>query len=376
MNTTSEVNHVDAATAPGGRTGAARSHPSALGQLRSLSRAMLRGFFRDRTSLFFTFFFPLMFLVVFGLVFRSDGASPTELGVVGSGPVISALPDEVVETVDFYSSDEALAAVREGNLPGALVESGNDLTLYFAASDQVQAGTVQGLVSSVVNQVNLAATGQPPAFTLSTEQVESDEFEPIQFITPGILSWGVATSATFGAALTLVAWRKRQVLRRLRLAPAPVWTIVGARVGVSLSVAVVQAALFLGIALTPAFGLQLSGTWWLSLPILLLGTCSFLAVGLLVGAVSKTEEAASAVANFVVLPMAFLSGTFFDLSAAPGWMQSVSRVLPLRWMNDGMLDVLVRGQGWGAVWLPCLVLAGFTVVVAGVATRVFRWDAT
>ena len=59
-------------------------HPSALGQLRTLSRAMLRGFFRDRTSLFFTFFFPLMFLVVFGLVFRSDGASPTELGVVGT----------------------------------------------------------------------------------------------------------------------------------------------------------------------------------------------------------------------------------------------------------------------------------------------------
>ena len=370
--TATEVSHPAAGPAPG--PASARPRPSAAGQLRSLSRAMLRTFFRDRTSLFFTFLFPLMFLVVFGLVFRSDGAATTSLGVVGDGPVVSALPEDVVEPVAFDTAEEAVAAVEAGDLPGVLVEEGREVTLYFAASDQVQAGTVQQIVSSVVNGANLAATGRPPAITLTTQQVESAEFEPIQFLAPGILSWGVATSAAFGAALTLVAWRNRQVLRRLRLSPAPVGTIVGARVGVSLLVALMQAALFLGVALLPTFGLQLSGQWWLALPILLCGTCSFLAVGLLVGAVAKTEEAASAIANFVVLPMAFLSGIFFDLSAAPPWMSVVSRVLPLGWMNDGIKDVLVRGEGASAVWLPCLVLLGFAVVVGAAATRVFRWE--
>jgi ABC-2 type transport system permease protein len=226
----------------------------------------------------------------------------------------------------------------------------------------------------VVNCANLAATGAPPAITLTAQRVESDEFTPIQFLAPGILSWGVATSAAFGAALTLVAWRKRQVLRRLRLSPAPVWTIVGARVGVSLLVTLMQAVLFLGVALLPAFGLELSGRWWLALPILLCGTCSFLAVGLLVGALAKTEESASAMANFVVLPMAFLSGIFFDLSAAPAWMRAASKVLPLGWMNDGIADVLVRDAGIGAVWLPCLLLPGFAVAVGAAATRFFRWE--
>jgi ABC-2 type transport system permease protein len=350
--------------------------PSAMMQLRSLSRAMLRGFFRDRASLFFTFFFPLMFLVVFGLVFRSDGASPTELGVVGSGPVVSALPDEVVDAQTFDSVEDMVAAVEAGDLPAAVVEEGDTVTLYYAASDQVRAGTVQGIVSAVVGQANQAASGQPPAVTLQARQVESEDFQPIQFITPGILSWGVATSAAFGAALTLVSWRKRQVLRRLRLAPAPVWSVVGARVGVSLVIACVQAVVFVGVALTPPFGLVLSGSWWLALPILLLGTCAFLAIGLFVGSVAKTEEAASAMANFIVLPMAFLSGTFFDMSDAPAWLQAVSKAFPLRWMNDGMLDVLVRGQGWDAMWLPCLVLIGFTVAVAALATRFFRWESS
>jgi ABC-2 type transport system permease protein len=347
---------------------------SAFQQWRSLSRAMLRGFFRDKTSLFFTFFFPLMFLVVFGLVFRSDGASPVELAVVGKGPVVSALPKDVVDAVPYDSVDAAVAKVKAGDLPGAVVESGDGVTLYFAASDQVKAGTVQGLVSAVVNQANLAATGQPPAVKLDMQRVESEDFEPIQFLTPGILSWGVATSAAFGAALTLVSWRKRQVLRRLRLAPSPVSAIVGARVGVSLVIALVQSVVFVGVAMSPPFGLQLAGDWWLALPILLLGTCAFLAIGLFVGSIAKTEEAASAMANFIVLPMAFLSGTFFDMSNAPAWMQTVSKAFPLRWMNDGMLDVLVRGQGIDAVWLPCAVLVGFTLIVTGVATRFFQWD--
>ncbi|GMA88660.1 hypothetical protein GCM10025868_39100 [Angustibacter aerolatus] len=209
---------------------------------------------------------------------------------------------------------------------------------------------------------------------LDTHQVEDQSLQPIQFTTGGILSWGVATSAAFGAALTIVAWRKKQLLRRVRLSPAPVWTVVVARVGVSLVVALVQAAIYVGVALTPPFGLQARRRWWLALPVLICGTLSFLSIGLLVGSIAKTEEAASAMANFIVLPMAFLSGTFFDISAAPAWLRGVSQVFPLRHMNDAMLDVLARGQGFSAIWTECLVLLGFAVVLTAIATRVFRWD--
>ena len=150
--------------------------------------------------------------------------------------------------------------------------------------------------------------------------------------------------------------------------------MVAARVGVSLVVAFVQAALYIVVALTPPFGLQLPGTWWLIAPLLVCGTLAFLSIGLLVGAVAKTEEAASAMANFIVLPMAFLSGTFFDISGAPAWLRAISQVFPLRHMNDAMLDVLARGQGVSAVWAPCLILLGFALVLTAVATRVFRWD--
>ena len=355
----------------GRRTGAPR--PSPWNQLLTLARALLRSFFRDRTTLLFTFAFPLMFLVIFGLLFRSS-SNPTEIAVVGDGPVVSSLPPDVFAVQRFDSLEAAVAKVRSGDLPAVVVQDGDTVRLRYAASDQVAAATIQSVIGAEIAQANVATTGQPPRFHADFRQVEAADTKPIQYLTPGILAWGVAASAVFGAALTLVSWRRKQLLRRLRLAPAPVWTVLGARVGVSLLVALAQAALFIGVALTPLFGLQLAAQWWLAIPLLLVGTLSFLSIGLLVGAIAKTEEAAGAMANFVVLPMVFLSGNFFPVSQLPPWLQTASLALPLRHLTDGMLDVLVRGKGATALLVPTAALLGFALVLTFAATRVFRWD--
>lgn len=342
---------------------------------KSLATAMVKIFYRDKATLFFTFIFPLMFLVVFGLIFRDAGASKTEIAVVGDGPVITGLEQTgALELTRFDTTDEALQKVKDGDLPAMVAEDGDKVTYRFAQSDQTQASVVGGIVQGVVSHMNQQATGQPEKFQIDASNVEDSSLKPIQFITPGIMSWGVAVTAVFGAALTLVSWRKKQVLRRIRLAPVGASTVLTARVVVTLGVAIVQALVFIGIGTLPLFGLQLTGTWWLAIPVFVLGILAFFAIGMLVGAFCKTEEAATAAANIVVLPMAFLSGTFFPIDQAPPWLRSVSNVFPLRHMNDGIMDFLVRGQGASALVLPCAVLTGFLLVVGFIASRVFQWE--
>ncbi len=342
---------------------------------KSLASAMVKIFYRDKATLFFTFVFPLMFLVVFGLLFRDAGESKTEIAVVGDGPVIAGLEQTgALELKRFDSVDEAVQQVRDGELPAMVAQDGDDVTFRFAQSDQTQASVVGGIVTGVVSHVNQAATGQQPRYVLDAANVEDSSLKPIQYITPGIMSWGVAVTAVFGAALTLVSWRKKQVLRRIRLAPVAATTVLSARVVVTFGVAIVQALVFIGVGLLPVFGLKLTGTWWLAIPVFLLGILAFFAIGMLVGAFCKTEEAATGAANIVVLPMAFLSGTFFPIDQAPPWMQSVSNVFPLRHMNDGIMDFLVRGQDASALVVPCLVLGGFVLVVGTIAAKVFQWE--
>jgi ABC-2 type transport system permease protein len=349
--------------------------------LGSLSKAMLLGFVRDRTALFFTIVFPLMFLVLFGGLFKDTGASRVDVLQIGSVPVLDSMPadaraefDKVVNVERRDDAAAALEELREGDVAGAIEQRGDTLIVHYSAADQVRAGTVRTIFNSLVEGANQAQSGQPPRFSLETQQVEDESLNTIQFITPGLLGWAIATGATFGAALTLVTWREKRILRRLRLAPIRPGTVVTARVGISVVIALAQTAIFLAVALLPYFGLRLTTYWWMVIPLVVAGTLAFLSIGLLAGAFAKTQEGASAIVNILVLPMAFLSGSFFPLDNAPSWLQTVSQVFPLKHLNAAMLDVMVRDREPAAVLPEMGILLGFAVVITALASRLFKWD--
>ncbi|TDC91418.1 ABC transporter permease [Actinomadura sp. 7K507] len=349
---------------------------------KSLSRAMYLGFQRDRTALFFTVLFPLMFLVIFGGVFSDQMTSKVDVLKVGQVPVLDQAVAQgggelgkVMKVAEASDRAGALRQVEKGDVDGAVEQRGDRLIVHYSAADQVKAGTVRGLMDSVVQSANQAATGSPSAYSLSAQRVEDDSLKAIQFFTPGLLGWALASAAVFGASQTLVTWRTKGILRRLRLSPAPIPTVFAARIAVSVAVALVQFALFVLVAQLPMFGLQLEGAWWMAVPLLIAGVLAFLSIGMLIGAWAKSQETANAVTQLIVLPMAFLGGSFFPLEETPGWMQTVSYIFPLRYLNEGMLNVMSRGLGPASVLTEIGILVGVAVIGSLLALRMFRWDA-
>lgn len=243
----------------------------------ALTRANYRAYVRDQTTVFFTFAFPLLFLVVFGLIFKGQ-------------------------------------AVHDGGPP------------YIA------------------------------------------------YIAPGVLSWGVGNAAMFGVAFTLMHWRRDDILRLVWRTPASLPSVLASRYAVAVGVGLVQAALFVGVALLPLFGLRLAATWPLVVPVLVLGITAFMALGLVVGSLADTPEAVAAIANCIMVPMAFLSGSFYPSELMPDWLQDFSRVLPLRYFNDGIIGVLSRSGSAGDLGIACAGLIVFAVLFALLATRMFRWS--
>lgn len=344
----------------------------------SLALAMAKGFLRDKMALFFAVLFPLMFLVLFGGLFSDQDAPKSSVIQVGEVALLDDAPkaaqkayDDVLDISESDDRDAAIAQVREGDADAVITQKGGRIHLDFSAADQVRSGIVQSVVQSIVQNANVQATGEQPRFELATDQVEDDSLTTIQYLTPGLLGWAIAMGATFGAAANLVVWRREGMLRKLRLAPIPTSSIVCSRVAVSIGIAAVQTVIFIVVA-SVFFGLQMSGGAWLSIPLLVCGTLAFMAIGLFAGSISKTEEGATGLANFIILPMAFLSGSFFPLDDAPGWLRTVSEIFPLKHLNEGMLDVMVRGEGAGAIVLPCVILLAITAVLAAISASTLR----
>src|SRR5258705_8052328 len=206
----------------------------------SLSRAMAIGFFRDRTAVFFTILFPLMFLLLFGTLLKDQSAPRSDIIQVGPVALLDGIPahdraqlDAVLQVTKSYDLAAALEKVRKGDADAAVEEQGLQIVLLFSAADRVKAGTVQALFRELVQSGNLAVAAVQPEFVLNAQQVEDQSLKTIQFLTPGLLGWAIATGAMFGAALTLVTWRQKKVLRRFRLSPGGTRTGARAPAGVS-----------------------------------------------------------------------------------------------------------------------------------------------
>ena len=372
---------------PAPPTEAGRSGPASAARrgvnwqgFRSLSRAMFRGFVRDRAALFFTILFPVLFLLLFGSIYKSSSTPKINVVEVGRVSVLdqaraaSHQLDQVLTVTHTSSLATALNDVRQATKDAAVQQQGGTLTVHYSIANPVTAGVVNSVFSGIVQAANQAASAHAPAYQLTTEQVEDKSQKPIQYITPGLLGWAIASGAAFGAAITLVSWRQNKLLRRLRLAPVSTNSVVTARIAVSVAIAILQTFIFLAIATLPFFGLKLTSYWWMAIPVVICGTLAFLSIGLLVGAVAKTQQAATALANLIILPMAFLGGAFIPLTFAPQWIQQVSYVMPLRYLVVGMQNVMSRGDGPASALPAMAILLGFAAVLTLIAVRVFRWD--
>ncbi|MGQ5639989.1 MULTISPECIES: ABC transporter permease [unclassified Streptomyces] len=354
-----------------------------LNPVRELSRTMILSVLRDKGTIFFLLIFPILFLLLFGTLFKSDGTAHIKVAQVGPVKVLDSLTagqrDQLARaaTVTKVSDEKsALAKVRKGDYDALVEQRGGTVVLRYSAADSVKGASARATLNAVLEQANLAATGTPPTYTLKASQVEDESVKPIQYLTPGLMGWAIASSAVFSTALTLVTLRRKKILQRMRLSPIRAWEVVAARISMTMLMALTQTALFLAVATLPYFGLRLTGNWWLVVPLVMCGTLALMSLGLLIGSLTRTEESAGGLAQLLVLPMSFLSGSFFSLDNAPGWVQAVSYMMPLRYLVKGSEAVLSRGGGLADALPTMGGMLAFTAVVTALTLRFFRWNET
>jgi ABC-2 type transport system permease protein len=194
-----------------------------------------------------------------------------------------------------------------------------------------------------------------------------------QALLAGLMGYGCANTAFAGLAITLVLRRESAALKRLRATPLPPSTYVAAQVSSSLIVFTLQTvALF-------ALGRVLHSTPFpdrvLSLVLaIVLGSVIFAALGVAVASLIRSGEGSSAVVNFILLPMAFLTGAFGPTRHYPTFLRAIGDVLPLKYFVDLVNAVYLHGQEIWTKPLDIGVLAAWGAGSLVVAMFKFRWE--
>ena len=109
---------------------------------------------------------------------------------------------------------------------------------------------------------------------------------------------------------------------------------------------------------------------------LFVGAASFCALGVAVTALIPNAEAAPAVVNGIVMPLLFVSGVFIPVDDAPGWMQAIGEVFPIKPFLESGIESFIPPPSNPSGWSGWQLLAVAAWGVAGLlaAARFFSWE--
>jgi len=189
----------------------------------------------------------------------------------------------------------------------------------------------------------------------------------------GMLAYGLANTAFAGLALIIVARRETGILKRIRGTPLPPATYLTA---VLTSIVIVYALQAVSLFV---LGHLLKSTPWprhlVSLVLTLaLGAAAFAALGLALTGFIRSLEGSSAVVNIIVLPLAFLSGSFGSTRHYPQALRAIGDVLPLKYFLDAVNRIYLNGHELWSRPRDIVVLAAWGAIGLAIAIRKFRWE--
>jgi len=360
--------------------------------LLALTLANIRSYTRDRAAVFWTLAFPLVFIVLFGLIFQGSSSARLTLGWVDDDRSAAAVQLKAgfaaldgVTLVDA-TLESARADMQVGKVDSVIVVpagygaalSANEasagapttIQVYTDPSRPQLQGSVYQAVGTVLGVVNLG--GRPPLVVPNPQTVQTENLNAISYFVPSMLGLSIMQVGIF-AAIPLVADREKLILKRLAATPLRRWQLVGSNVLMRILIAFTQAVIIVAVG-SLLFGVEVVGSLILVAAFVTLGAMAFLALGYVIASFAKTEDAANGMTSMIQFPMMFLSGAFFQIDQMPQFLQVVARLIPLTYLADALRQVMVGGAAFAPLWVCAAVLLGWLVVCFGIASRKFQWQ--
>jgi ABC-2 type transport system permease protein len=366
----------------------------------------IKSFYREKAAMFFTIAFPIMLIVLFGLIFSNTDNVNLDLHVQdldqtpASAELIKTMElngtftvhvlDSGISNVSDYATGKSINFVLV--IPPGYAAALENRSMYFVNATLAQAmgmdqnatttfgiiydpssstaQTKMQIISSVVGGMNQVLSGSSPVILTSGQSVYTTKYTFIDFFVPGIIAMSVMTSSMFGSVSTNAELKQKGVIRKLSTTPITraEWILSNMLYQFVLALISTFCILLVGWAL---FSFVVRINAWLFV-FVILDVFAFAGVGMLLTRFAKDADSAAAAVNVVMFPMMFLSGSFFQLEMMPAFLQQFAKVLPLYYVNEGLRACMVTME-FGKVWLYAGIIGAFAMVMFVLGVTLTSW---
>lgn len=187
----------------------------------------------------------------------------------------------------------------------------------------------------------------------------------LHFIVPGILMMTVIQNAFANTSSSIVISKVQGNIVDTLMPPlSPLELVLGYIAGAT--VRAIMVAIAIVAVMFPIVGLGVAHPVW-AFAFVVLGGVMIGAVGIAAGIVAQKFDQIAAITNFIVVPLSFLSGTFYSIEALPDWLNTLTHWNPMFYLIDGV-RFGVLGVSDSSPWLGLSVTS-----LASLAAMVLCW---
>lgn len=300
----------------------------------------------------------------------------TEGVTSGSGARLEVVTDD--QAINDRAALNGVAASIASQVGGARVVVNASVNLLvedgLVPPDEQSVEQIAQRIYEEIFTARTADAGQVSLITFATERVGDVEAgNPADYVIPGYLVMFVFFAAAVTSE-TLVRERQNNTLERLLASSVSKSTILG---GVYIGTALrglIQIILFWGIGIL-AFKVDLGQSPLAVIVLSLLMVVMSSAFAVMLATLVRTQRSAGSLSVVTALILAPLGGCWWPLFILPGWLQTVAKISPHAWANEGFNKLMLFGADFGAVLPDMLALVVFTVIFGAIAIWRFRTSA-
>lgn len=351
-------------------------------------KASLQAIIKSPSAVIFTIAFPLVFIMVFGLLKGGNNFSIKVAAAPGSdttSPLYSML--HLPPVLKWVSKDSAAInkMLKQGDITATIdirkqpagVKPEYKIFLNAASTDAEKAQQLRNIITGLVQ-------AQDPAIRMRQEELVAVDmhmsavrkYQTIDFILPGQLGFSLLASGVFGTAFVFFNLRQTLVLKRFFATPVRREVIVISE-GISRmlfqligSVVIISIGHFV-------FGFTLSNGWITFVQMLALCALAlliFMGFGFIISSIAKNESSIPPFSNLITMPQFLLAGTFFSIENFPKWLHYFCKILPLTYLNDALRKISFDGANLWDVRSDVLILLIWGVIIYAIAGKTFKWE--
>lgn len=385
-----------------------------------VAKRIIKQILKDRRTLALLFVAPLMIIFLLSSVINSTVDKPN-LTAVG---LPSELVTQLKKHANVTSSSDYSASIRaleDRRTDAVLTGSGSKYTIHVEGSEASVTGAVKKAVASAmadytktINQASISSSVQSivqkaaaqgyeagfkqavsmlspqkpfhtqsapslkdPAFSSALETDisaihfqtmdnryvylnGSDDMTAFDAIAPMLMGFFIFFFVFLLAGISFLRERISGTLDRLLATPVKRSEVVfGYFYGFGLF-AVLQTVV-IQIFMVSVLKIPIKGSFLLVLLVNILLAAGSLSLGTLLSAFARSEFQLFQFIPIVIVPQILFCG-LFTLRGAPEWVTILSKIFPLTYGADALMNVALRGKGMSSIWVDLLVLAGYMAV--------------